>query len=345
MGYHQALSKYRTAMMGIAAWLIVWYHCFLDTPISMINYVVGEKGAFGVDIFVFLSGFGIAHLLRKKESYVDYMRFRAGKILPQNYAALILCAVFMLIYEREALTIEWFSVNIVPFSALLGADTEYWYVCAALGYYAIAPFIVRMMDNSRYKRLSVILIVLFFSTFVIIPSQSAKYELLTPRIPGFIIGLAAGHFSINHGDDKKELFKDFLMIAGFFIVGMALAFSRSWLYEKPFMIMQSKYYRRLIVNLVTPLLTVLLAYILLLIDKTFLKIIKKALEFSGKYSLEIYLSHIALSKIIVNGYDMHNMTGMIILVLFTLPAALLIRLMGKGIIKSVHFLTSDSKNV
>ena len=59
------LSSYRGALMGVAIIWVMLYHLG-DIDVSVISVIFGV-GYGGVDIFLFLSGFGLYFSLSKKE--------------------------------------------------------------------------------------------------------------------------------------------------------------------------------------------------------------------------------------------------------------------------------------
>ena len=65
----QDISTYRKALMGVAMLWIVFYHFGFHTPI--ISHLT-RFGYTGVDIFMFLSGFGLFYSLQKKQGLSNY---------------------------------------------------------------------------------------------------------------------------------------------------------------------------------------------------------------------------------------------------------------------------------
>ena len=63
------LSKHRNALMGIAILWVMLYHLYdyTDALPSLVRGIIGI-GYGGVDMFLFLSGFGLYYSLSKKNS-------------------------------------------------------------------------------------------------------------------------------------------------------------------------------------------------------------------------------------------------------------------------------------
>ena len=74
------LSKYRTELMGFALLWIAFVHAqmWFRNPILQAFKLTGQGG---VDIFLFLSSFGLYYAYQKKEPYFTYLKKRLLRIL------------------------------------------------------------------------------------------------------------------------------------------------------------------------------------------------------------------------------------------------------------------------
>ena len=82
------LSSYRGALMGVAIIWVMLYHLG-DIDVSVIRVIFGV-GYGGVDIFLFLSGFGLYFSLSKKEnSLTRYYKKRFCRVLPEFWLYLL----------------------------------------------------------------------------------------------------------------------------------------------------------------------------------------------------------------------------------------------------------------
>ena len=66
------LNRHRGKIMGYAAVMVIVYHCFFDAGSSVGNFLVGKNNKMGVDLFAFLSGFGLALSLSKSPAFMPY---------------------------------------------------------------------------------------------------------------------------------------------------------------------------------------------------------------------------------------------------------------------------------
>lgn len=89
----ELLSKYRNELMGFAIIWILFYHFKLSTPILA---TIASVGYTGVDIFMFLSGFGLCYSLYKNPvSYKQYVIKRFKRIFPLYVTVGALLSLFV----------------------------------------------------------------------------------------------------------------------------------------------------------------------------------------------------------------------------------------------------------
>ena len=85
MNAYQRISRYKSQLMGIAILIVVYGHFFYYhsglKDYTQLNitmwYTVGS-----VDIFMFLSGFGIYHSLSKNDNPLRFLQRRMSRLLP-----------------------------------------------------------------------------------------------------------------------------------------------------------------------------------------------------------------------------------------------------------------------
>ena len=136
------LSAYRNEIKGIAILWVIFFHAQLG--LSGVVRAVQQIGYGGVDMFLFLSGFGLYHSLEKDADIGRYLTRRAVRILPA-YApfCLVWLAVMIPLYGGGMAT----SIRIAAGNlTMLGffADVPLminWYVSALALTLLIAPLI------------------------------------------------------------------------------------------------------------------------------------------------------------------------------------------------------------
>lgn len=81
-----SISKYRTQLMGFAMLWIMIYHIGID--VTFLNPIT-RSGYLGVDIFIFLSAYGLYHGFKKYSSIKIFYKKRILRILPTYYLVLL----------------------------------------------------------------------------------------------------------------------------------------------------------------------------------------------------------------------------------------------------------------
>ena len=219
------ISKYRSLLMGAAILLIMF--CHLD--IAEIRHGVENtrlaiylhNGTVGVDMFVFLSGFGLFYSYSKNP--LPYWKFemkRINKILPYYF---LIGGVTYLIHSfltnqfsagkllQDLLFISWYKEG----------STKYWYVLAILVFYLLFPGIDPFI---RGKKHSFLLIALFSVIwFAVVEALSHSYEkidlfrMALDRLPIFILGIYAGREAYEKRS-VKEIHAAFSIFLGIILL-------------------------------------------------------------------------------------------------------------------------------
>ena len=144
--------------MGIAILIVVYGHFFYYhsglKDYTQLNitmwYTVGS-----VDIFVFLSGFGIYHSLSKKDDPLRFFQRRMSRLLPSYLP-------FILIYCAFSLAVGWMNRfqalgNLTTFGWWAQQGGQFnWYIPTIIGMYLISPLFYHGIVTYEKKSLWVI---------------------------------------------------------------------------------------------------------------------------------------------------------------------------------------------
>lgn len=172
MDIYSCVSKYRSAIMGFATIMVMLVHQYAVHD-SIVLDVFSHIGHWGVDIFLFVSGFGIARSLSKNTKSV-FFRNRVKKMLP----ICLVVGVFGLVLD--ILHHEVDVVNLVP--KLLCLDN--WYVYTISIYYALSPLILKMMRKKAWVLPMVVLILsVILSVFSLLQPLSDSTHFLVNKLP------------------------------------------------------------------------------------------------------------------------------------------------------------------
>lgn len=124
--------------MGIAILLVLCYHVFTRTGISIIPGL-SSIGYFGVDVFLFLSGIGLCFGYGKYKSVAQFYRKRFLRIYPAYLTAIIIGAVLMTSVSIVDILVK--SIGIGYFMPLYGMSSFDWYVPTIILFYVLFPIL------------------------------------------------------------------------------------------------------------------------------------------------------------------------------------------------------------
>ena len=242
----------------------------------------------GVDIFMFLSGFGLYYSFTKhKPSYRQFEAKRLMRILPQYFIiGGATYAVYDLIMRRLGF-IKFFD-DLTFISWIIGESTRYWYILTIVVFYLIFPVLYRFVFSGKHELCKV---VLFSACWWIIEELLSEqipavgnFRIALARLPIFVIGLYCGSLSYNKKESKKGTVIALLLFGYLmFVVMKASAL-------KP--IAEYFYYPGRAALAVSIMITVI--GVLEFLEEHFkgLQIIlMKILEWFGGLTLELYLLH------------------------------------------------------
>lgn len=222
------ISKARSALMGCAMLAVMLFHQFFTTfPGSFVFHWYGDLG---VDMFLFLSGFGIYHSLRKRHSggLRSFYCRRFIRIIP----AAVIAGIFVTI-PLGGDTMEYWPL------CILGLNL--WYVRAIIILYILSPFILSLFEKSR-RQWTIFLLISACSmaaSSLVLYSLSSKLGIYHPlvqttgwtlaRLPIFAFGL---FLPIRHESGKGKL-PCFHCAVAAMLLSLPAAFCRSPLSEIP----------------------------------------------------------------------------------------------------------------
>ena len=182
------IGKNRTILMGYAIIVVVLYHlsfqCVCDIP-----YMKGllSFGWYGVEIFLFLSGWGLYHSFSKNPDMKQYYAKRFLRIMP-TYLIVILIYSFIEGYSLFDAFLKWST-----FSFWFGKSYFDWYIPSIVILYLILPFLYKWVNKNRNSFVVFCMMIPFPVTYFLINQGiMGNYDLrlfFLARIPVFCLGL------------------------------------------------------------------------------------------------------------------------------------------------------------
>ena len=272
-------SQFRGELMGIAILGVCLLHAFawadmgdsifckLIAPFARIAFTEG---------FLFLSGFGLYYSFSKNNDRRTFYKKRFNRVL---FPYVIMGLPFFLYgLILGDLSITKFFLKVTSLYFWLFGNDGMWYISMSVALYALFPFAYKFIFDNHQERsvlvrtlfLVVTCIAVCLALYMNAPTYYAKLEIGIAKTPMFFIGMLAGYYSrINRVLSWKHIFGGGILLCVTFVIKRQSEFAMSY-YEMA--------YRLLMMPLACMLLTWLNS-----------KPINAALQWFGKYSLEIYV--------------------------------------------------------
>lgn len=277
------ISKHRRPLFGVA---IIWI-CLLhwsdlaSMPDTM--YAALSVGSVGVDIFIFLSGFGLFYSFSKDGRVLPFYAKRILRIIPSYLMALVVLTAVLLVngsFDPVNLLLRLFLLDF-----WVDGDSVYWYISFIMALYLIFPLFFTCFDTVKKKTVLFVLVtVICFSSHFIPGLETTKYDMAYDRLPAFILGSLAAQLDLEDRDKKIFLKKkyDLMVIALLVVVFIFSVIYVEYYYQDPY---NFKYYT----NILLGLLLIAVNIMIFKIDRARPVIV--AFSFLGDISLELYLMH------------------------------------------------------
>ncbi len=308
------ISHYRKPLMGMAMLFIMLFHTDMHHWYAM--YSLKSLGNYGVDIFLFLSGIGLWFSWTNNPSLKRFFHRRIWRVYPEY---LIIASIYYIsdylsntpkIFTNVPDMIGNIAINLCFWN---GNSRAFWFVPAIMALYAFAPLYMNLIIKKPAYRWTPVV-------FILLPvllqyNHTANdifghLELLTSRIPIFLIGLNCGDAIKN----RKQLpASSWPLILLTFAISLTVALTLS---GNP--------------SIRYPIFLLRLCYIPLTISSILLMCqmfrasaqwVVSGISFVGGISLECYLIH---EPFVLNyfrhGYDL----GYCLTALTTIPIAILL---------------------
>lgn len=189
----QMLSRYRKAIMGLAAVWVVFLHCWLliipNRPVlGAIEAFVKWNGILGVEIFLFFSGLGLTYAIRK-ETLGTYYTGRFRRVLFPYWVVVLL----------RMMTSHWSPVRALCIASGVTAVTEdfqvlLWFVPAIVIFYALFPAYHKLMMRAKNSTAFTASALGLWLCAVILMRDVVREDLwvMINRVPSFLIGVWIG---------------------------------------------------------------------------------------------------------------------------------------------------------
>ena len=306
-GLFESIGKHRSALMGLAMILVFLHHARSEKLGFMPTGFLGaicDIGNLGVDIFLFLSAFGLCFSLKKNSIKKFYIN-RFKRILPTWWVILFLIHIIGIfvgskfpigsyVYPHSIADMFFWYTGLGYFFNTCHYE---WYIPTLLFFYLLIPLIYKLSRNGVL--LMVVLsvpLVLLYKWSGILPYLS----LSVIRIPIFLLGV------LFFKDLEQEKYNRFLLTC---LVLFICLFALSFFFKIPTVVQAA------------PLLPMCMGLISLFLSIKYTRFIEVFFTFVGTISLEFYMIHPLRRPQYLLSFFIHN-SAMQVLLAFVLCLAL-----------------------
>lgn len=197
----QSLKENRSLIMGLAIFYVAFYHIPWIDRAPWIDFL-HDIGYLGVDVFLFLSGMGLCHSV-KKRGREGYLRQRCKRIFPGLMPFLLLWSLVML--GLRVLSFKEFFGSVTLLGWWFGQKKQLnWYFSAVWFFYFLGALLYRPVVEGKKPLLWVV----FVSWLSFIAQWLSPYhyhaEAFT-RVPVFLAGMLLGRMELRGETGGKWL--------------------------------------------------------------------------------------------------------------------------------------------
>lgn len=290
---------------GIAAMLLVFHHMYYSVDdvhrMCVSSLVFSDTGIsnialccrIAVYIFVFLSGFGISVGLNDRKSGIKFIVYRFWRLLSPYWFTLLVLNIYYIVWQRCFYYLEFTDSplfifgDIIPVLDIIGKSQFMingivWYMNLALLIVLISPLIYLL--TKRFKILPIVVTVLIYN---FIP-----FDIVSPYGKSYLSYLFALEFGVlfyvcDVFGKVRQIYEGLRKSMRTVLLAILLLLSGLCPYFGWFVITDDLFGSTALLHTFGGISVILLMYLF-----TEIKPVSVPLEFIGKYSNDIYLTHL-----------------------------------------------------
>ena len=275
------LGRYRNEIKGVAILWVVFFHARLGLNGAL--YQIQRIGYGGVDIFFFMSGFGLFYSLEKDADLGGYLKRRAGRLLPSYLPfCLVWLAVMLPMFGLGLANSARVAMSNLTMLGFLTGTEHYinWYTGALLVSLLLAPFFHAVLKPGKHYWLRVagLLAVLFAVGLGYIDDN--RYMAIS-RLPVFALGMVAAGCQLS--DKQRKIALPALMVCA---AAALVVLYRCLDHYVELLVPYAMYWHPFV--LITPVLCIVLGWLFSHLSGAVLK----PLRCLGEASFEIFLFNV-----------------------------------------------------
>ena len=339
----ESLSKYRSVLMGLEILLNIIFHFAEDCRTYEIHYVGGVQWfdiyihSSGVDMFLLLSGLGLYFSMKKGPERKAFYKKRFQKLLiPYVIVAVPAWLWLDVIWEKSGVFTFLKDISFVSF--FFQEKRWFWYILMAGVCYVVFPYIFNLVEQARDRaeeKLRIMSLCLL-TTVVLILLELYHHDLYVnisiavTRFPAFFAGVLIG----------KAVYEKRRISVG----GVAALAVSAVILAGPLGLADKSIIGVYMAGFVNFCLCLVFVLVLTRMSRSRFGLLRGTergifliLGWFGKYTLELYLIHVAVRRIMKTlGFYTYRLSWEGIMILISLVLALVLHRMTDGIFKQLE---------
>lgn len=287
------MSRQRTILMGIMILFIMVFHFTEDCKKfdfhfdGWIQWFWTYIRSSGVDTFLFLSGLGLYYSMKKNPDIKAFYKRRLIRIvIPYVLVALPAWIGRDFFYRKTGL---WEFIKDFTFLSFKNGERWYWYILMILVCYLIFPYIFRIVEAAKnqiegemyFLAVAGAITIALMGMKLYAGDSYKALEIALTRFPIFIAGCFYGRSSY----ERRESYWKWGVI-------LCVCIAALYLFPKNMPI-----FSRYIIGLLN---VSVCAFLAVFFSKVRMNGMKKILEWCGNHSLELYLVHVTVRKVMIS---------------------------------------------
>lgn len=336
---YENLSKYRNVLMGVQIVLIIAFHFsgdayyVRDSRIIQLFYKYIRSS--GVDMFLLLSGIGLYFSWKKRPEAKRFYIKRYTRILIPYFIVAIPSWLWLdIFYEHQG----WgaFLQDLFFVTFFTEGERWFWYIVMAAFCYWVFPHIFNIIESAadRVSAQMRILLLCVMSTVILVMLQLYNNELYNCigiallRIPAFLIGVLIGKAVY----EKQKILRSRIYLTA--VLTIILAWPLQFVGIKILGTYTLAYLNYALMMLFILVLEYLSARKSL--GQKIYRVITSVFGWFGKYTLELYLTHVAV-RLVMKRFEFptYRISGEALLVIISIILSIIISRMTDYIQKKV----------
>ena len=308
---YERISRNRAFLMGAAVlWLLMFHSAFTFSGRAIykpFDYLFKFVGYGCVDIFMFLSGFGLYRSLKRNADPMAFYGKRVQRLAP-SYLLFMLAWIAVEI-RLDQITLPEIAGNLFCTGFWMSLPHQLnWYAQAIWLFYLFTPIFFTLLEKpeKRGLRAALLLLVSFLMGLAFVD----KFQIIAIcRVPIYLVGMLAGRALCEKKD--MRLIVQIALIA-LIPVGLGLPGVYNVTVGQGMMWKYGQWWYPLFLS--TPGLCILLSYVADGIRACFLRPLGRLVETLGGASFEIYIVQIALYDYVGRIVDLNTLQTIALLV-------------------------------